>query len=186
MLTDWLTISEAAAYLKVTRNTLYRWCEAGRLRYYELESGGGRRFKREDLDQLLRPNRHEFLAEELGSLVQQAERGIATGEMLDSMRELADQARQWRGLDVYDPGTASWVRRADTLTSTRLFGEFATRAIALGHRVPLPAGDLKTSTRYSRCAHCGMELTVGVPTGTSGPLTVWGPALTTPCPSAEA
>jgi excisionase family DNA binding protein len=52
---EWLTIREAATYLRVNVSTIYRWCDEGRLRYYELESGGGRRFKREDLDGLLRP-----------------------------------------------------------------------------------------------------------------------------------
>jgi excisionase family DNA binding protein len=52
---EWLTVTEAMAYLKVSRRTLSRWCELGRLRFYELESGGGRRFKREDLDALLKP-----------------------------------------------------------------------------------------------------------------------------------
>ncbi len=52
---EWLRLKEAAAYLKVGVSTLYRWMDQGRVRYYELESGGGRRFKREDLDALLRP-----------------------------------------------------------------------------------------------------------------------------------
>ena len=51
----WFTIQEAAAYLRVTPTTVYRWCDEGRLHFYELESGGGRRFKREDLDALLKP-----------------------------------------------------------------------------------------------------------------------------------
>jgi excisionase family DNA binding protein len=53
---DWMTVAEAAEYLDVNRNTLYRWCEQGRLRHYELESGGGRRFRKDDLDRLLRPS----------------------------------------------------------------------------------------------------------------------------------
>lgn len=50
-----MTPMEAAAYLRVKRDTIYRWCRTGRLRYYELETGGGRRFDRADLDALLRP-----------------------------------------------------------------------------------------------------------------------------------
>ena len=50
---DWLTIPQAAAYLSVTRNTIYRYCDLGLLPYYELRTGRGRRFKREDLDALL-------------------------------------------------------------------------------------------------------------------------------------
>ncbi len=52
---EWLTVDEAMKYLRVSRSTLYRWCDEGRLRFYELESGGGRRFNREDLDKMLRP-----------------------------------------------------------------------------------------------------------------------------------
>ncbi len=51
---EWLTVREAAAYLRVTRSTIYRWCEEGRVRYFELEGGRGRRFDRADLDGLLR------------------------------------------------------------------------------------------------------------------------------------
>jgi excisionase family DNA binding protein len=50
---DWLTVKEAAEYLKVGRKSIYRFCDSGLLPYYELKSGGGRRFKREDLDALL-------------------------------------------------------------------------------------------------------------------------------------
>src|SRR2546422_1394307 len=49
-----LTVAEAAGYMKVNRNTVCRWCDAGILQYRELESGGGRRFLRQDLDGLLR------------------------------------------------------------------------------------------------------------------------------------
>ena len=50
---EWLTLQEAAAYLKVTRNTVYRWCDLGLLPFFELKSGRGRRVRREDLDALL-------------------------------------------------------------------------------------------------------------------------------------
>jgi excisionase family DNA binding protein len=52
---QWLSLSEAADELGVSRATLYRWQREGRLPLYELESGGGRRIKRNDLDALLRP-----------------------------------------------------------------------------------------------------------------------------------
>jgi len=54
---DWLTAREAAAYLKVDRTTIYRYCEQGLLPYYDLKTGGGRRFKRQDLDTLLSSTR---------------------------------------------------------------------------------------------------------------------------------
>jgi excisionase family DNA binding protein len=49
---DWLTVAEACAYLRVTRATLYRWARQGRLVLYKLGSRGTR-IKRPDLDRLL-------------------------------------------------------------------------------------------------------------------------------------
>ena len=48
-----MTVKEAAAYLKVDRSTIYDWCERELLCWYQLKTGGGRRFKRSDLDDLL-------------------------------------------------------------------------------------------------------------------------------------
>jgi len=52
---EWLTVNEAAAYLKVHRATIYEWCRQGVLPYYTLKGARDRRFKREDLDSLLEP-----------------------------------------------------------------------------------------------------------------------------------
>jgi excisionase family DNA binding protein len=51
----WFTPAEAAKYLRVSRQTIYNYMEAGLLPYYELASGGGRRLRRLDLDALLKP-----------------------------------------------------------------------------------------------------------------------------------
>jgi len=53
-MSEWLTTKEAAAYLKVTRRTLYRWMEEGRLPFFVMTSGR-RRVRKEDLDALLTP-----------------------------------------------------------------------------------------------------------------------------------
>ena len=50
---EWLTVNEAAAYLKVHRATIYELCERGTLPFFEIRGARGRRFKREDLDALL-------------------------------------------------------------------------------------------------------------------------------------
>jgi excisionase family DNA binding protein len=50
---EWFTPAEAARYLRVTRQTIYRYMEQGLLTYYVLKSGGGRRLRRSDLDALL-------------------------------------------------------------------------------------------------------------------------------------
>ena len=55
MLDHWLTLEEAAAYLKVSKPTIYRFCAEGCLPFYKLAGTGQRRFKRDDLDALLVP-----------------------------------------------------------------------------------------------------------------------------------
>lgn len=50
---EWFTLSEAAEYLRVSRQSIYNYINQGFLPYYELKSGGGRRVKRKDLDALL-------------------------------------------------------------------------------------------------------------------------------------
>jgi excisionase family DNA binding protein len=52
---EWFTPSEAAAYLRVSRQTVYNYMDQGLLKYYELRSGGGRRLRRVDLEALLTP-----------------------------------------------------------------------------------------------------------------------------------
>ena len=50
---EWLTPQEAAAYLKLHPQTLYRYAKAGKLRQYRPGAVGRPRFRREDLDALL-------------------------------------------------------------------------------------------------------------------------------------
>lgn len=54
---EWMTLEEAAAYLKVSKPTIYRYCDQGALPFYKLAGTGQRRFKRGDLDALLQPGR---------------------------------------------------------------------------------------------------------------------------------
>ena len=53
MTDQWLTLEEAAAYLKVSKPTIYRFCAEGCLPFYKLAGTGQRRFKGTDLDALL-------------------------------------------------------------------------------------------------------------------------------------
>lgn len=55
MADEWLTVEEAAAYLKVSKPSIYRYCSEGRLPFYNLAGTGTRRFKRSDLDAMLEP-----------------------------------------------------------------------------------------------------------------------------------
>ncbi|WP_420628617.1 helix-turn-helix domain-containing protein [Candidatus Leptofilum sp.] len=52
---EWFTVNEAANYLRVTRQTIYRYMDNDLLPYYELKSGRGRRIRRSDLESLLEP-----------------------------------------------------------------------------------------------------------------------------------
>jgi excisionase family DNA binding protein len=59
----WLTVKEAAAYLKVSRATLYRWMAAGIVPYYAIATAhrgpkATRRFRQEDLDAIHVPAPH--------------------------------------------------------------------------------------------------------------------------------
>jgi excisionase family DNA binding protein len=57
MADEWLTLDEAAAYLKVSKPTIYRWTSAGQLPFYKLAGTGARRFKRSELDALAIPGK---------------------------------------------------------------------------------------------------------------------------------
>jgi excisionase family DNA binding protein len=50
---EWLTVNEAAAYLKISRSTLYLWCQQGIVRFH-VTASGRRRFLRENLDELMK------------------------------------------------------------------------------------------------------------------------------------
>jgi excisionase family DNA binding protein len=52
---EWMTITEAMAYLRVSRATLYRLSADGRLPYFTVGSSRDRRFRRRDLDAALLP-----------------------------------------------------------------------------------------------------------------------------------
>ncbi len=58
---DVFTVDEAAEYLRVSRPTVYRWMRDGQLPFYVLPKGG-RRLKKQDLEQLLKPGAVEDLA----------------------------------------------------------------------------------------------------------------------------
>lgn len=51
---EWLTEEQAQEYLQVSRSTLYRWQQQGRLTVYKF-GDKLRRYKREDLDRLGEP-----------------------------------------------------------------------------------------------------------------------------------
>ena len=55
MADEWMTLDEAAAYLKVSKPTIYRLCSENHLPFYKLAGTGARRFRQSDLDAVLEP-----------------------------------------------------------------------------------------------------------------------------------
>ncbi|MBM4049733.1 MAG: helix-turn-helix domain-containing protein [Planctomycetes bacterium] len=47
-MSEWLTIQEAAAHLKVSKPTIYRWMRSGALTFYKM--GSSTRFRRDQMD----------------------------------------------------------------------------------------------------------------------------------------
>lgn len=47
---EWLTVEEAAQYLRVSKRTIYKLTEDGRLRAFRIGKERHRRFRRDDLD----------------------------------------------------------------------------------------------------------------------------------------
>lgn len=62
--TDWLTISEAIQYLKISKSTLYECMSDGRLPYYYVKGTRQRRLKKADVDSLMVRGAPEDPAEE--------------------------------------------------------------------------------------------------------------------------
>ena len=57
---EWLTVAEAADYLRVSKDTIYRWAKQGKLTLYKL--GKLTRLKRSELDELVTPKPKEGAA----------------------------------------------------------------------------------------------------------------------------
>ena len=52
---EWFTVEEAAQYLCVSKRTIYKLTEEGRLPTFHIGTERHRRFRKEDLDKSLRP-----------------------------------------------------------------------------------------------------------------------------------
>ncbi len=57
MESEWLTVEEVAQYLKVSKTTVYRWTEEGRLKKYK--AGRFNRYKKSDVDQVMEAGQGE-------------------------------------------------------------------------------------------------------------------------------
>ena len=58
---EWYTIDESASYLRVSRRTMYQLIHDGQVAAYRVGAGGHRRFKRDDLEHLMRAEDTEDL-----------------------------------------------------------------------------------------------------------------------------
>lgn len=54
--TVWLTLPQAIAYLQVSRRTVYRLMDEGRLPFFRISGTRQRRFQKSDLDKLMIPD----------------------------------------------------------------------------------------------------------------------------------
>jgi excisionase family DNA binding protein len=63
---EWFTIEEAAEYLCVSKRTIYKLTQGGRLPAFFIGQERHRRFRKEDLDKVPRPGEN---TENLGSLL---------------------------------------------------------------------------------------------------------------------
>jgi|LSQX01.2.fsa_nt_gb excisionase family DNA binding protein len=50
---EWMTVEDVCEYLQVSKSTVFRWTNQGKLPAYKF--GGARRYKREDVDALAEP-----------------------------------------------------------------------------------------------------------------------------------
>ncbi len=51
MESEWLTVEEVAQYFKVSKTTVYRWTDEGRIKKYKI--GRFNRYKKSELDQVM-------------------------------------------------------------------------------------------------------------------------------------
>ena len=51
---EWLTVGEAAHYLRVSKRTIYRWTRDGKVPAYLIGNHRNRRYRKDDLDKLPR------------------------------------------------------------------------------------------------------------------------------------
>src|SRR2546430_3465600 len=112
-----MTPSEAATYLRVNPATIHRWVREHRLPMYELATGGGRRFKRVDLDALaVRSLTREDVAAALNVLqpkMADVNRWAFRNEEFHNVAIMVRDASS--GLPIPPAsGAEVWVRKAET------------------------------------------------------------------------
>ena len=84
---EWFTVDEAAEYLRVSRRTIYKLCEERQLVGYRTGNRGHRRFRKGDLDKVMKSGGAESEIEGLVALTATADPVLA--EVWDNDRDAA-------------------------------------------------------------------------------------------------
>jgi len=74
---EWFTVDEAAEYLRVSRRTIYKLCEERQLVGYRTGKRGHRRFRRKELDKVMKRGIPESEHEGLVTLTAMADPVLA-------------------------------------------------------------------------------------------------------------
>ena len=84
---EWFTVEEAAEYLRVSKRTIYKLTEEGRLPAFRIGKERHRRFRKEDLNKVPRSSEEMKATESLLKLTAKADPVLA--EIWDTERDAA-------------------------------------------------------------------------------------------------
>jgi excisionase family DNA binding protein len=84
---EWFTVDEAAGYLRVSRRTIYKLCADGYLLGHRSSPRGHRRFRKEELDELMKGDIRESDTDGLLDLTALADPVLA--DIWDNERDAA-------------------------------------------------------------------------------------------------
>ena len=84
---EWFTVEEAAEYLRVSKRTIYKLTEGGRLPAFRIGKERHRRFRKEDLNKVPRSSEEMKATEGLLKLTAKADPVLA--EIWDTERDAA-------------------------------------------------------------------------------------------------
>ena len=84
---EWFTVEEAAEYLCVSRRTIYKLTQEGRLPAFRIGKERHRRFRKEDIDKVPRPSEEATNLEALLKLSAKADPILA--EVWDNEKDAA-------------------------------------------------------------------------------------------------
>ncbi len=87
MTKEWFTVVEAAEYLRVSKRTIYKLTEGGRLPAFRIGEERHRRFRKEDLDKVPRSGEETESSEGLVKLTAKADPVLA--EIWDNDKDAA-------------------------------------------------------------------------------------------------